>query len=87
MWMGKMGKDTEAILYVDDDVESKMLLKKLKLSVKRSSIQIVDVGKNSLRGWLLLEYGTMKTPLMVTDRAVISEPQKIIEYILKAQKG
>ncbi len=78
-----MDEEREIILYVDESEESKEILKRLKSGANLSKIQVVDVGKNGLRGWLLLEYGTMKTPLMVTDRSVIGDPRRIMEYLEK----
>lgn len=78
-----MDKEGEIILYVDDSEESKEILEKLRNGNGSSKIQVVDVGKNGLRGWLLLEYGTMKTPLMVTERNVIGDPRRIVEHLEK----
>lgn len=78
-----MDEEREIILYVDESEESKEILKRLKNGANLSKIQVVDVGKNGLRGWLLLEYGTMKTPLMVTDRSIIGDPRRIMEYLEK----
>ncbi|QOJ78225.1 hypothetical protein IG193_05475 [Infirmifilum lucidum] len=74
------------ILFVDGGEESKRLLTKFSVSKLLEKLKVVDVSKNGLRGWLLLEYGTTEVPLLVTEDAVLSDPKSIEEYVEKLRK-
>ncbi len=71
------------ILFVDGGEESKRLLAKFSASKLSEKLKVVDISKNGLRGWLLLEYGTAEVPLLVTEDAVLSDPKSIEEYLEK----
>ncbi|WP_460025892.1 glutathione S-transferase N-terminal domain-containing protein [Infirmifilum sp. SLHALR2] len=75
------------VLFVDGSEESKRLLAKLAENGLSGLIEVVDVSKNSLRGWLLLEYGTSEVPLLVTEKGVLSGSKSIEEYINKLLKS
>lgn len=82
--LGGMRKEVEpeAILFVGEDPESAELLKKLAPGV-RERIKVVNV--NGLRGWLYVEYGTSRTPLLVTESRVVAGLQEILDFL--AQLG
>uniref|UniRef100_A0A7C4B9L6 Uncharacterized protein n=1 Tax=Thermofilum pendens TaxID=2269 RepID=A0A7C4B9L6_THEPE len=77
---GGMKKEVEheAILFVGEDPESAELLKRLAPSM-RERIRIVNV--NGLRGWLYVEYGTSRTPLLVTESRVVTGLQEILDFL------
>ncbi|WP_191118556.1 hypothetical protein [Infirmifilum uzonense] len=76
-----MKDPTLGVLFVDGGEESRTLLSRLgDISGK---IRIVDVSKNGLRGWLLMEYGTTEVPLLVTENSILSGVKNIMEFLEK----
>ncbi|MEZ0344970.1 MAG: hypothetical protein ABWK01_00180 [Infirmifilum sp.] len=73
--------DALGVLFVDDGEESKLLLSKLGDYSKQ--FKIVNVTKNGLRGWLVMEYGTTDVPLLVTENIVVSGAKNIEEQLRK----
>jgi hypothetical protein len=71
----------EAVLFVGEDPESAELLRKLATAV-RERVRVVSA--EGLRGWLYLEYGASRTPVLVTDRVVtgLQEILKTLELLL-----
>lgn len=69
------------VLFVDNGEESKRLLERL--GELKEKIQVIDVSKNGVRGWLLLEYGTMEVPLLVTEHAVLTDAESILDFLKK----
>lgn len=68
-------------LFVDKSEESLraiQLLSKLKVP-----FEIVDTDKNNIKGSMLIDFGTSKTPLLVTKDAIIIGFSSIKEYIEK----
>lgn len=73
--------DTLGVLFVDESEESRLLLSKLGDVSKK--LQVIDVSKNGLRGWLLMEYGTTEVPLLVTENSILSGIKSIEAFIEK----
>ncbi len=69
------------VLFVGSDEDSKKLLEDIKIWGAHDKIKIVDVSVNGLRGWLLVEYGSTKTPLLVTNNTILSGYEEIRNYI------
>jgi len=40
----------------------------------------VDVDENGVRGWMILEFGSNKTPLVATEEAILVGLKQIEEY-------
>jgi hypothetical protein len=66
------------VLFVGEDPESAELLKRLAPDV-RERIKVVNA--KGLRGWLYFEYGTSRTPLLVTEDRVATGLQEILELL------
>jgi len=76
---GMRGEEVpEAVLFVGEDPESAELLRKLRPEL-RERVRIVDV--NGLRGWLYVEYGTSRTPVLVTESRVVVGLQEILAFL------
>ena len=81
-FLGEVGKTTKnMVLFVGNDDDSKKLLEDIKLWGAHDRIKIVDVSVNGLLGWLLVEYGSAKTPLLATNSTVLSGYNEIKSYI------
>jgi len=65
----------------EDSLEAEKLLKDVGVEFKK-----IDVSKNGLKGWLLVEFGTMNTPIMTTPNAVIVGLENIQKYVRTAWK-
>ena len=66
-------------LFVDDNEESRearKLLKEMGVNFKE-----IDVSKGGVRGWMLLEFGAMEAPVMVTPSAVFMGLESIKKYL------
>jgi hypothetical protein len=70
-----------AVLFIGNDEDSKKLLEDLRTWGVYDLLKIVNVSANGLRGWLLVEYGSARTPLLVTDSAILTEYEEIKDYI------
>ena len=68
-----------AVLFVDKSGESLRLLHELESRGALRAVKVVEV--DGLRGWLILEYGVSRVPLLVTESRVISDPEEIISYL------
>ncbi len=76
-------KEREIILYVDDSEPSKRLVKEIASKGDGRNIKVIDVDEKRLRGWILLEYGTLKVPLMVTSSKIVEGYEKIRRELLE----
>jgi len=76
-------KEREIILYVDDSEPSKRLVKEIASKGDGRNIKVIDVDEKRLRGWILLEYGTLKVPLMVTSSKIVEGYEKIKRELLE----
>lgn len=65
----------------EDSLEAEKLLRDVGVEFKK-----IDVSKNGLKGWLLVEFGTMNTPIMTTPNAVIVGLENIQKYVRTAWK-
>uniref|UniRef100_A0A7C1T6Y8 Uncharacterized protein n=1 Tax=Thermofilum pendens TaxID=2269 RepID=A0A7C1T6Y8_THEPE len=74
----------EAILFVGEDRESAELLERLTQDICEK-VRIVNV--NGLRGWLYVEYGTSRTPLLVTESRVVTGLQEILAFLREYLSG
>jgi len=61
-----------------DSLEAEKILRNTGIEFKK-----IDVSKNGLKGWLLVEFGTMNTPIMTTPNAVVVGLENIQKYIQK----
>jgi len=43
----------------------------------------IDIDENGVRGWMLLEFGTSKTPVLATKDAILVGLEEIERYLLK----
>jgi hypothetical protein len=66
------------VLFVGEDPESAELLRKLATAV-RERVRVVSA--EGLRGWLYLEYGTARTPLLVTEDRVAAGLKEVLELL------
>lgn len=55
-------------LFVDNEKESKDTIRLLK--EKGLKCKVIDVSKNGIRGWLILEFGTSKTPILAFNKRI-----------------
>ena len=79
MMMKKRNENRDAVLFVDRSAESLQLLQALKSRNALRGVKMVEV--DGLRGWLILEYGVARVPLLVTENKVISNPEEIISFL------
>jgi len=78
-----VGTLAEIYLFVDDEKESKDIINILR--EKGLKYKVIDVTKNGIRGWLILEFGTSKTPILAFNRR-IAVGYKNIMNLLKNTK-
>lgn len=78
--MSKQEGKAEAVLFIDRSEESLRLLEHLKGNGALQRIKVIEV--NGLRGWLILEYGTPRVPLLVTENRIVAGAQEILSYLL-----
>lgn len=72
------------VLFVDEGEASKKILEELKSDGRwTENLKIIDISKSKLRGWLLLEYGSVKTPMLVTGSNVISGYEEVLSFLRK----
>ena len=68
----------EAVLFVGEDPESAELLRKLATAV-RERVRVVSA--EGLHGWLYLEYGASRTPVLVTEDGVATGLREIMKML------
>jgi len=73
----------EIVLYVDDSEPSRRLIKEIEAKKDGKNIKVIDVDEKRLRGWILLEYGTLSVPLMVTSSKIIEGYERIKRELLE----
>jgi len=64
-----------------ESLEAEKLLRSMGVEFKK-----IDVSRNGLRGWLLVEFGTMDTPIMTTPDAVVIGLENIQRYLKNSGK-
>lgn len=74
------GYKGEVVLFVDNSEECLKLLEHLKGNGVLQKVKVVEV--NGIRGWLVLEYGTPRVPLLVTESRVVAGAEEILSYLL-----
>jgi len=78
--MFKNGRIMEdVILFIDENRESEKAL--AYLQAHGVKFKVIDVRKNGIRGWLLLEFGSTKAPILVTSKNIIYGFENIINFI------
>lgn len=70
----------EAVLFIDKSEECLRLLEHLRGNGILQKIKVVEV--DGIRGWLALEYGTPRVPLLVTESRVVAGAKEILSYLL-----
>ena len=43
----------------------------------------IDIDENGVRGWMLLEFGTNKTPVLATKDAILVGLEEIEKYLVR----
>ncbi|RLF07611.1 MAG: hypothetical protein DRJ64_02640 [Thermoprotei archaeon] len=74
-----MELDEDIYLFVDESPDSKKAINILK--TKGIPFKEINVSKNGMRGWMLFEFGTMKTPVLAFDNNVLIGYDKIKEFV------
>lgn len=46
----------------------------------------IDVDENSVRGWMILEFGTSKTPLVATEKIILVGLKEIERFFSRCRK-
>ena len=71
-------------LFTDNNeecIKAEKLLHKTGIPYKK-----IDVTRNGIRGWMLVEFGTMQTPMITTPDAVIVGIKNIEKYFKSSLK-
>lgn len=69
----------DVYLFVDDGEESKMAAELLKS--KGVKFKVIDVKKDGIRGWMLFEFGTTKTPILASASIIVIGLSDIREFV------
>ncbi len=76
-----MELDGEIYLFVDEKEESEKVIYLLKS--KGISFRKIIVTQNGMRGWMLFEFGTSKTPVLAFKNNIVIGYENIKDFIDK----
>ena len=83
-----MAQVIEVYLFVEEGCDKCTRAREL-LIEEGIPFKVVDVSKNGVKGWMLVEFGSMETPLLAGPDAIVVGLENIEKYVenLKRKMG
>jgi len=70
----------EVYLFVEEGCDKCAKAREL-LAEEGIPFKVVDVSKDGVKGWMLVEFGSMETPLLAGPDAIVVGLENIREYV------